>query len=44
MEMNYVFLTPQLGQGRCMRFVRAIGVSCGLYSNVSEFCGSQDKI
>jgi hypothetical protein len=34
---NNVFLTPQLGQERCMRFVRATGVSHGLYDNVSEF-------
>jgi hypothetical protein len=34
---NNVFLTSQLGQKRCMRFVRATGVSRGSYSNVSEF-------
>jgi hypothetical protein len=31
-EILYVFLTPQLGQERCMKFVRATGVSCSCHS------------
>lgn len=37
MGRNNVFLTPQLGQERCMRSVTATGVSCGSHSNVPEF-------
>jgi hypothetical protein len=37
MASNNVFLTPQLGQERCLRFVRATGVSHGSYSKSSEF-------
>jgi hypothetical protein len=32
-----VFVTPELGLKRCMRFVSATGVSRGSYSNISEF-------
>jgi hypothetical protein len=40
MEGNNVFLTPQMGQERCMEFVRATGVSRGSYSKVSDFFNS----
>jgi hypothetical protein len=41
-ERNNAFLTPKLGQERCMRFVRATRVSHGSYSKSSElyFLGS----
>jgi hypothetical protein len=54
MRRNNVFLTPQLGQERFMRFVRATRVSRGSYSNASELLlslcrvgvtgGSRDEI
>jgi hypothetical protein len=37
MEIDNPFLTPQLRQERCMRFVKSTGVSYGLYSKSSEF-------
>jgi hypothetical protein len=36
-QLSPIFLTPQLGQERCMMFVRATGVSHGSYSKSSEF-------
>jgi hypothetical protein len=39
MELNKVFLALQPGQGRCLRFMIAIGVSHDSYSKGSElFC------
>jgi hypothetical protein len=37
MELNNVFLTPQMGEERCMRFVTATEVSHSSYSKRYEF-------
>jgi hypothetical protein len=43
MEWNDVLLTQQVGPERCMRYVRAAGVSHGSYSKGPEFCFTSVK-
>jgi hypothetical protein len=38
-ERNNLFLTPKLGQERCMRFVSATGLSHGSHNNGPDFDG-----